>query len=531
MPGINQLPSGAEGAAAISLIWASASWICSSLLLWLTWAHHEGWSYLALLSMSAVFSNVFSIIQQGRDITWYVDIQTESFERKLSLPPDDPEVAIAGGSFGVDLVLYYLQYYSYNVQAMLVMFWAAELCQLTYQIGERRTIRRVLRSLHVAGKFISWILPLITILCLRIPPLRNSFVAFILVADLPLMISLAVGSSLMIAVLVRYVRTRQKFTQWNPPKYNSTTASEAGTTTTGTQTNKGRRGLYDRWLMVRFTIAFVMLAVFEATNILFQTTALTNDIHDAAASAPDLSAARAIQTLFLYMPGTTPGIFLFVVFGTTASSRRKLADLFSRESWHEWLDGFCCFKNRRSSPTPTGGLLNDGGIHVERSLTITSASRGHSSQVLDDPYSDPSQISMSDLPKRPASARSLQMSYMKPLPLTPQPPSSRFRTTATSGSSSPAGHGWTTTRIRDLAAIEEKSTASDTLTRTNSDDSLRVPDDYHTLGPEHSDDSGPILPIQRQEVRFSRENLYINRARSRSLADDKYSNFSRPGIR
>ncbi|KUI64014.1 hypothetical protein VM1G_10799 [Cytospora mali] len=487
---------------------------------------------LALLSISSVFSNLFSIIQQSRDITWYVDIETEGFKRKLSLPADDPELAIAGGSFGVDLVLYYLQYYSYNAQAMLVMFWAAELCQLTYQIGERRYIRRMLRKLHMAGKFISWLLPLVTILCLRIPSLRDSFVAFILVADLPLMLSLAIGSGLMIAVLVRYVRTRQKFTQWNPPKFNSTTTSEAGTTTTGTQTNTGgRRGLYDRWLMVRFTIAFVILAIFEVTNTLFQITALNNNIHDAEASEPDLSSARAVQTLFLFMPGTAPGIFLFVVFGTTASSRRKLSNLLIPDSWHESPRGLCCFGRRRMSPPPSHSPFSccDGGIRIQRSLTITSSSQVRSSRIIGDYFSEPSEISMSHLPKRPESARSVQISYMKPLPLAPPPHSSVFRVTATSASNTPPKDGWTTTRIRELAAIEEKA-VDDTLARTSTDDSLRVPDDYQTLEPEHSDDSGPILPIQRQEVRFSGENLYMNRARSRGSADDKHSkNFSRPG--
>lgn len=162
------------------------------------------------------------------------------FQRKQTLPGNDPELAIAGGSYGFDLVLYYIrkclwvlslifqpeqaptciaqvltvvtEYYSYNVQAMLVMFWydclgrspaphdpcdecqlsanvwlcrAAELCQLTYQVGERRKIRRLFRKLHAAGKLISWLLPLASILCLRIPALRLNFLAFILVADLP----------------------------------------------------------------------------------------------------------------------------------------------------------------------------------------------------------------------------------------------------------------------------------------------------------------------------------------------------------
>lgn len=87
------------------------------------------------------------------------------------------------------------------------------------------------------------------------------------------MISLAIGSGLMIAVTIRYIQSRQKFTQWSPPNFNSNTSgSEAGTggSLSGTQsssrpsnnkaTSMGRKGLYDRWLMVRFTIAFVLLA-------------------------------------------------------------------------------------------------------------------------------------------------------------------------------------------------------------------------------------------------------------------------------
>lgn len=84
------------------------------------------------------------------------------------------------------------------------------------------------------------------------------------------MLSLAIGSGLMIAVTIRYIQSRQKFTQWSPPNFNSATSgSESGTGASfgGTQTssrattnrNTGTKGLYDRWLMVRFTIAFVLL--------------------------------------------------------------------------------------------------------------------------------------------------------------------------------------------------------------------------------------------------------------------------------
>jgi hypothetical protein len=44
MPGINQIPAGAEGAAGFSVSYAIISLTCSCLLLWLTIAHREKWS-------------------------------------------------------------------------------------------------------------------------------------------------------------------------------------------------------------------------------------------------------------------------------------------------------------------------------------------------------------------------------------------------------------------------------------------------------------------------------------------------------
>lgn len=348
-------------------------------------------------------------------------------------------------------------------------------------------------------------------------------------------------------------------------------------------------------------------SVFEVTNTLFQITALNNNIHDAGAPAPDLSAGRAIETMFLFMPGTTPGIFLFVVFGTTAASRQKFKDKFLPKSWQLGVTpsyGGCCFGRRRRHHSSSGnpkGHNEEGGIHVERSLTIASASRIRASQGVyrrdddldlddddgDDQFSDPSDIiiniSMGDLPKRPESARSqVQVmsdhtpTYMKPLPLAPPNmfvvPSSKFttRTVCMSDSNSRRGlalasnpfHSKNNNSTREmsttattnpsraafrgggagglgLSAIKEKSSVGgasfdvDDMTRPNTGDSLRVPleDYYHGgLGPEHSDDSGPILPIQRPEVRFAADDMYYNdqQGGKPSRRDRLSKNFSRP---
>lgn len=271
--------------------------------------------------------------------------------------------------------------------------------------------------------------------------------------------------------------------------------------------------------------------IFECTNTLFQVTALQNNIKDSKATAPDLSAGRAIQTLILFMPGTTPGIFIFVVFGTTASSRKKLANLLIPRGWRE--SPRCCFGGRKSRSSTPGPLSSgEGGITVKRSLTVTSTSRLRAGQVHDDDYSEPSMISMDDLTtRRSDSTRSVQISYMKPLPLTPgSPPTSRFNTPTKDGSSrGGGGGGGATSNVRELTAIEEKDSVrgGGALTRSNTDDSLRVPD-IQVLGAEHSDDSGPILPIQGREVRLSRDMFGTNGGGSRNKGDRRSMNFLRP---
>jgi hypothetical protein len=96
---------------------------------------------------------------------------------------------------------------------------------------------------------------------------------------------------------------------------------------------KQNKGMWDRWLLVRFTIAFVSLSVFEVTNTLFQIRAVMNAESDAAASAPDFSAERAKGAWIFFMPGVTPGLFIFIVFGTTTPLRRYMYETIVPTRW------------------------------------------------------------------------------------------------------------------------------------------------------------------------------------------------------
>ncbi|KZL83170.1 hypothetical protein CI238_04511 [Colletotrichum incanum] len=351
-----QLPTEAAGAAAGVLMYSCISEICSLLMLWLTWSHHEQFTYVACVAYFTLLSTTASIIQQIHDIITWRDMLREQFNNKR-LNPNNPEQAIANGSVGVDLVLYYIQYYCYNVEAMFVMFWAIALAQSVYKLNERGKLKRLLNRLNAAGKIIAVLFPLCTILSLRIPALQDQFIPFILVADLPLMLSLAVGCGTMLAILIRYVQSRRKLTTFNASYGDSSQSGARHTETTASfSTGKAhppRRSVYDRWLMGRFTIAFLALSIFEVTNTLFQLSSINNNKKDAALTEPDFSLERAKATFALFLPGVTPGIFLFIIFGTTKTCRTLMVETFTLRRWRKLRE-----EKRNKAKADSVGLRN-----------------------------------------------------------------------------------------------------------------------------------------------------------------------------
>lgn len=298
-------------------------------------------------------------------------------------------------------------------------------------------------------------------------------------------------------------------------------------------------------------------SVFECTNILFQITSLNNDIHDAKAATPDLSASRAIQTMFLYIPGTTQGIFLCIIFGTTAASRKKVFEALIPSTLRDRR------KRRQKHKQQAARITNGGTIKVETSLTITSGKaasmlsspRKGDDDVDDENESSPSSvdtISLTDLPQRSGTNRSYSTvsfavaSARKPLPAAPpatrkqhrldsyhcqlSPPTSRFRAlhSAADGAvrrpEAVARSRWAVAEQQEDEEAKREQAVENNLDLERAW-SVEDEDDYHRLGTDHSDDSGPILPIQRPEVRFALGQGQRQRDR------DRDSRLVRPALR
>ncbi|KAL2209794.1 hypothetical protein CC79DRAFT_1380030 [Sarocladium strictum] len=345
---MSQIPAGAEGAVAGVMVYCSICLIAALTMIWLSWTHDERTSYVAMISYFSALSIVSSLVQQIHDVVTYESLVTRQFHNTKA-HPDHPEIVIANGSTGVSLVLYYIQYWCYSVEAIAFSLFsrAAFLAQSVYGLSGRSRLKVILRRINKGGKIVAMLFPLTTILLLRIPQIQENFVVFILIADLPLMLSLLCGCILMLMIVGRYVQSRRRFLHWSDNVGNS--ASNMGTSSNN-NTNSGsgkttltsslphangkqHRNMWDRWLLVRFTIAFLCLSVFEVTNTLFQVMAVTNRDHDAKSSAPDLSAERAKTTWLFFMPGVTPGLFIFIVFGTTTPLRKYMHETLVPKRW------------------------------------------------------------------------------------------------------------------------------------------------------------------------------------------------------
>ncbi|KAI1345241.1 hypothetical protein F5Y15DRAFT_365339 [Xylariaceae sp. FL0016] len=306
----NQLPDGTLGTAVGVLIYSLICALCSCLMIWLVWVHHERDSYVALLSYFTLVSTLASIIQQCHTIAYWKDIKLAQYHHVLA-NTGSPELMVAGTSVGVDLVLFYIQYYAYNVEALLSLFWACALTQTIYGYFDLEAWKRQKSITRAATKTIAVLLPVLLISLLQVHAVRRSTTAFLLLADFCLLASLVLGGILLLAVLGKYIYTKRKLLSWNV-KYGRSSKTRGRN-----EAPRDHASIYDRWLMVRFTITFIFLSLFALFVVSFQLRQLGDTAQEALADAADLSAERARADFGSFATGVSASVLVFIMFGTT----------------------------------------------------------------------------------------------------------------------------------------------------------------------------------------------------------------------
>ncbi|KAF3769757.1 hypothetical protein M406DRAFT_348869 [Cryphonectria parasitica EP155] len=197
----------------------------------------------------------------------------------------------------------------------------------------------------------------------------------------------------LLMILVKYLQSRWQLKTWQTLQYGQAAQS---TSTTRKSTLNSRRSrafsdsrpgsaTFDRWLVVRLSIAFATLCVFEWTNINPHLSAKDRVVEAANESAPDLSTTRAMKTVTGYLSGVSPSLLAFVVFGTTKTFQRKMYQTFVPKflrpkrnrkgnsrlaSHHQSQLPFSTTKNSSVTHTSISGLTAPGTPQRPRSLSM-----------------------------------------------------------------------------------------------------------------------------------------------------------------
>ncbi|KAH7040376.1 uncharacterized protein B0I36DRAFT_9455 [Microdochium trichocladiopsis] len=309
-----QYPPEALGSAVGVLIYSFLSLACCILSLWLVSVHAEKTSYVGLLAFSVFLGTSASIAQQLHGIISWEDVKWDQHRFAIE-NAGSPQLIVSGQSQGLDLGLFYIQAYSYNVCALLSLSWASTLAQSILGFSDVDRFTRFVKHSTISTKVFAWVFPPIMLSLLAAPPIQKSTVAFLVVFDFCMLGGLALTSFLLAFILGKYIYTRRKLLSWNPY------ARPVQAT--------GQSSIYDRWLLMRFTIAFFVLSAYEIVTVLFQASHAAST-KDAASigSEPDLSAARAFGENLVYLPGVSSGFLVFVVFGTTKTFRTTMYQTF-----------------------------------------------------------------------------------------------------------------------------------------------------------------------------------------------------------
>ncbi|KAK1851129.1 glycoside hydrolase [Colletotrichum chrysophilum] len=338
-----QLPTAVLPDAAGVIFYSFVCLIANILLVWLTWIHNDRTSYIACISYATLVVTTTSIAQQFYDYALWRDILTDQFYYARQ-HADNSEVQYFKGSRGVKLILSYVRIFGFTLESTFVFFFALSLAASVY--GWFATTPRTTRTISIIGRVLPFMLTAITVGLMHSPVAQNSFLVYMIVANTQFVLSLLGSAVLLLMILFKYVHSRRNLQTWNVLYGNagslesSANGSKSRSVWLGSNTSRsgggrsraysgaGANNTYDSWLVIRLSIAFCVLCVFEYTNVIPKIAASNHTIDLADDLQPDLSNKRGRSSVRGYVSGVTPSLVAFLVFGTTKTFQRKMYETF-----------------------------------------------------------------------------------------------------------------------------------------------------------------------------------------------------------
>ncbi|KAK5124981.1 hypothetical protein LTR85_001171 [Meristemomyces frigidus] len=335
------IPQGALVAFVLVLIYSFLCLAATLLLVYMLFANGEKTNYVTLIALVTCVSSTASIIQQIYYACQCRNIKITALQQAKE-SRDTPTIAYGPLSTGFDLAMFEIQFCCYTICSVLILFWAMALARGVYNLRYKWLLGRE-DVIATASKVFALIVPVVLIGITFTDPVRHSVVANLAITNIVLLGSLVMGSIIVIAVLVRYVYSRHMFSSMQGSNSMSTANSNARP-----GPPQGAKIKVDKVLLLRFTIAFVILSAFEVTLISFEFSRKVNARRLATQQQPDFSVAGAVNDILQFMPGVTAGLLAFLLFGTTAQFRKTYAKAFRSMRWRR--------SRRPPSVRPAGGI-------------------------------------------------------------------------------------------------------------------------------------------------------------------------------
>ncbi|KAG6364239.1 hypothetical protein INS49_005838 [Diaporthe citri] len=309
------------------LIYSFLCLIANSLLVWLIWTHNERKTYIAFIAYFTLIATYSSIIQQLYDYIFWRDVMVAQYYYGKD-HADDAEVQYQKGIFGLKLVLSYIRIFAFTVESTLVFFFSFSLTATVYGWWAKKP--KALRILSITGRIVPITLAVIMIILLQLDFTHADFMVYMAIANAQFLLSLVGACIFLLMILFKYMQTRRLLKTWDGVQYGKggTSTATSGMRSLRSRANSNRNrptnGSFDNWLVIRLSIAFVMLCVFEYTNVGPRLTAKGHVVESAYKPEPDTSHKRALSSVRGYLSGVSPSLLAFIVFGTTKTFQKKM---------------------------------------------------------------------------------------------------------------------------------------------------------------------------------------------------------------
>ncbi|RKF65468.1 putative glycoside hydrolase [Erysiphe neolycopersici] len=322
---ILSLPPQALGVSILVFIFSLGCLMLSSLLVCLLIKCGEKYKYVTLFSGFSVLSTFASIIHQIHYVANWKDLRMAHYQQAVE---SYQRHGIAFGGVGEtwDVVLFYFQFYCYNVMVLNILFWAISLFNScwasTYPcLGERNP------KLAIFSKFFSVIWPMFIVIMSQLRPLQYFPILHVVCTYSTIFYSLSMGSILLILILYKYMETRKLASEhdiqdddWWTQGTSDLSEKETIIGSYGKISHRlwnRKRYKYDKALVTRFTIGFVIMGIFQILIITLTLYRVKSNESIVKSGEPDMSASNAIIESLLFLPGVSSSLIAFLVFGTT----------------------------------------------------------------------------------------------------------------------------------------------------------------------------------------------------------------------